>query len=953
VLKKLDNEQMANSVTTRRRWLAPEVVQTSAMDCGPAALKCLLEGFGIPTSYGRLREACQTEVDGTSIDTLEAVAGQLGLEAEQVMLPEDHLLLAEAEALPAIVVARTPGGSTHFVVVWRRHGPLVQVMDPATGRRWMSCAELREELYRHTLAIPAASWRAWAGSESFLKALRRRLRDLAVTGKTAEELIGQALADASWRGLAALDAATRLAGSLVSSGGISRDRQAAHVLTAFFVRSTGFSRNLSDTSIPPEGGTTNKEIIPAGYWMARPAPPDADGEEQVLMSGAVLIQTRGRRAAEESAEEDSAAKLSPELAAALEEKPSRPGRELFGLLRADGLLSPLVLLAALALAAGGVLLEALLFQGLFNFSGKLNLTEQRLGAVAALAVFGLALLCLELPLQSGLLRMGRRLEARLRLAFLEKIPRLGDRYFQSRLISDMAERSHSVQTLRTLPALGGQFLRLTFELALTAAGIIWLDPKGQMGGAWATLAVAVLAVALPLAMQTRLTERDMRVRSHNGALSRFYLDALLGLVAVRAHGAASSLRREHESLLVEWMRASFGLLRTAVTVEAVEALAGFGVAVWLLSDHLARGGEAGGALLLVYWALNLPALGQEIALIAQQYPAQRNVTLRALEPLGAPEDAVRSPGFSRNALAMRIPAEAGTTNGVALRFENVSVLAGGHLILNEIDLEIEAGSQVAIVGSSGAGKSSFVGLLLGWHRAAAGRVLVDGEELSGERLARLRGETAWVDPAVQLWNRSLVDNLRYGSAEESAGSLGTVIEEADLRRVLEKLPDGWQTGLGEGGALVSGGEGQRVRLGRAMLRRDARLVILDEPFRGLDRERRRALMRRARELWSVATLLCVTHDVGETLDFERVLVVEGGRIAEDGDPRALAVRPASRYRELLNAEDSIRSGLWANDEWRRLRMEGGQIAERDLQHKGSKGQRVKGVIESVRATLSL
>jgi ATP-binding cassette subfamily B protein len=92
--------------------LAPEVVQTSAMDCSPAALTCLLEGFGIPVSYGRLREACQTDVDGTSIDTLEEVAVQLGLDAEQVMVPVDHLLLPEANALPAIVVVRlAPMGS--------------------------------------------------------------------------------------------------------------------------------------------------------------------------------------------------------------------------------------------------------------------------------------------------------------------------------------------------------------------------------------------------------------------------------------------------------------------------------------------------------------------------------------------------------------------------------------------------------------------------------------------------------------------------------------------------------------------------------------------------------------------------------------------------------------------------------------------------------------------------
>src|SRR4030042_5541173 len=89
-----------------QRFFVPEVVQTSAMDCGPATLKALLEGFGIPISYGRLREACQTDVDGTSIDTVEELAVQLGLHAEQIMLPADHIFVPEARALPAIVVVR-------------------------------------------------------------------------------------------------------------------------------------------------------------------------------------------------------------------------------------------------------------------------------------------------------------------------------------------------------------------------------------------------------------------------------------------------------------------------------------------------------------------------------------------------------------------------------------------------------------------------------------------------------------------------------------------------------------------------------------------------------------------------------------------------------------------------------------------------------------------------------
>jgi ATP-binding cassette subfamily B protein len=267
--------------------------------------------------------------------------------------------------------------------------------------------------------------------------------------------------------------------------------------------------------------------------------------------------------------------------------------------------------------------------------------------------------------------------------------------------------------------------------------------------------------------------------------------------------------------------------------------------------------------------------------------------------------------------------------------EGVSVRAAGHIILEGIDLIIEAGSHVAIVGPSGAGKSSLVGLLLGWYRPATGRMRIDGAPLDGHRLERLRRETAWVDPGVQLWNRSVFDNLRYGAQANPDLPIAHVIEQADLRHMLEKLPHGLQTPLGEGGGLVSGGEGQRVRLGRAIGRPGVRLVILDEPFRGLDRQRRRELLARARTLWQDATLLCITHDVGETMTFDRVLVVEAGRIVENDAPVALAGEPSSRYRALLEAEVAVREGLWSSGVWRRLWLDAGRLTENGRQEGAS------------------
>lgn len=900
----------------RHSLLVPEVVQTSAMDCGPASLKCLLEGFRIPVSYGRLREACQTDVDGTSIDTMEEIAVQLGLDAEQIMVPPDYVLLDEAEALPAIAVVVLTSGVTHFVVAWRRHGRAVQVMDPAVGRRWPTREQFVSTLHVHTQLAPLSVWREWATSEKFLSPLRRKLTDLGCPKRDAVRLAEGAAAHHGWRPLAALEASARTLEALVESGGIRRGREASRVLERFY----------EGAAVLTDG---QPRLVPAHFWSVRAAPTGEDGEERIYFSGAVLVHAAGRRQRKEStsgtdgaaAQEASTPPLSPELAAALGEQPSRAGVELARLIAADGVSAPVSIVAALLLTAAGVIIEALLFRGMLDLAHSIGLPFQRMAIMGALIVFVAAMLLLEFPIADGLLAIGRRLEARLRIAFLKKIPRLGDRYFHSRLKSDMASRSHQIHRIRLLPFLGGGLLRSTFELLLTVAGIIWLDP----GAAWLAIAAAGVAVGLPLLMQPFLAERDMRLENQAGALSQHYLDAFLGLVPLRTHRAERALRREHEKLLREWTHSGLSLERLVVWADGMQFFASFGLAGWLLIDHISRVGELGSVLLLLYWALNLPAIGQDIAGIAWQYPADRNLTLRLLEPLGAPEEVeVQS---SRAELAnVRSEDVVESPKPVAITFENVSIRAAGHTILEDLQLTIEAGSHVAVVGAMGAGKSSLVGAVLGWHRPAAGRVLVDGLPLEGTRMERLRAQTAWIDPAVQIWNRTLLDNLRYGSAADSMPT-GELLDEAELHQVLQKLPDGLQTELGEGGALVSGGEGQRVRLGRALHKGQVRLAILDEPFRGLDRGQRRALLTVARRHWRDATLICITHDVGETFTFDRVLVVEAGRVVEDDAPANLARRSDSRYLRLLQAELDVRERLWSSAEWRHWRLEDGQLRQ--------------------------
>ena len=504
------------------------------MDCGPAVLKGLLEGFGIPVHYGRLREACQTDVDGTSIDVLEAVAGQLGLEAEQVMVPADHLLLPEAGALPAIVVVRLPNGFTHFVLAWRRHGPLVQVMDPAVGRRWSTCQQLLDEVYVHTLAsrpTPGAIGRPPTSSSARWRVASGPWASV-MTPRPCSTRPSPIRGGGRWR------RSTRRPGSSsrwCRAGGVRRGREAKGLVRSLLAKA--------------EAGATGRR--PGAVLVGPPRPFRARGRGDGAVRGAVLVRVRGRTAGRR-AEAADAMPLGPELAAALAEPRSRPGRQLFHLLRGAGLSSSLLL--GLVLAAGGTVFEGLLLRGVLDIGRDLGLVAQRFLAVVTFLAFATLLLLAEFGVVRGLLRLGRQLEVRFRAAFGAKVPRLNDRYFHSRPISDMAERCHKIQHLRLLPPLAGQALRAALTLGATAAAIAWTEPSVAPLAA----AAAALAIVVPFAFNPLLQGLDLRVRTHEGALGRFYLDALLGLAAIRAHGAERAVRREHEGLLVDWARRASG-----------------------------------------------------------------------------------------------------------------------------------------------------------------------------------------------------------------------------------------------------------------------------------------------------------------------------------------------------------------------------------------------------------
>jgi len=853
-----------------RRWLIPEVIQTSQMDCGPAALKALLEGFGQHASYGRLREACHTDVDGTSIDTIEEIANRLGLEAAQMMVPLDHLVLDEGAALPCMVVTQIEGSGNHFVVVWRRHGGWFQVMDPGVGRRWVRVNRFLQDVYLHQQKLPADAWLEWAKGPGFVAPLRARMRKAGVSAARTDALIQAALGAADWRPLAALDAAVHLAQTL-------------------------HSPVLAELALKPG-------LIPSDLWSVEDA-----GEGGILFRGAVIMHCSGAKATDLEA-------LPESLRGALNERAAGAAGELWKVLREGGISLPLAALGAALASSAAVIGEALLMRALFGLGAHLNRTGERFAAIGALVLFLASVALIEWAMEDLLRANGRELELRLRTRFCIKIPRLGDRYFQSRLIADMAQRAHGVQLLRGAPPLAANLLRSAGALTATVGGIIWFFPQAAVQA----VLCGLVSAAIPMLAQPWLLERDLRFREYGGALSRFYLDALLGIVPIRTHGAGPALRATQNIQLARWASAGLRMVRSQVILETFQMFLSYGLAAWLVYSAMQLQANAAALLLLVYWSLSLPEMGRAVSAAAWQWPGLRNGLSRLLEPLGAPEQAI-------DESAADVPEANG---GVRIQMQQLECGVAGHSILRGIDLTIEPGQHVGIVGLSGAGKSSLVGLLLGWYQVSSGVLEVDGETLTAEGLHRLRRQTAWVDPQVQLWNKSLVDNLRYGLPAEWPLEAARAIEAANLGTVIQNLPGGMTTAIGEGGALLSGGERQRVRMARAYGKPGVRLAILDEPARGLDRNMRAEFAERARAIWKDATMLFITHDVLSTRGFSRVLVMEGGRVLEDGHPDELYARQDSRYRQLCDREAHVRESLWNAVAWRRLRVEGGRLHER-------------------------
>jgi len=511
----------------RRQFFAHEVVQTSAMDCGPAALKSLLEGFGIRAHYGRLREACHTTVDGSSIDTLEDLAGDWVWKPARCCCRwstcscANPMRCGPGRGQAAFGPDPLRGGVAHGGAVDPGHGP-------GPRRRWMSKRDLLRDLYVHEMPAPAADFAAWTREPGFLDPLRLRLHRLGV--RDAGQRIAAAAAGADWRPLCALEACARATEQLLSGKVVSRPR-AARAFECLW------QEVVRDVESP---------LVPETLWSARLAAP-VDGQPMLTLRGALALRVSGRDG------QQAAQGPPPDLAAVLADDQPGPARKLLEFLRADGLLRSYLWWPRWRWPESGPWWSRC-------FSAALS-TSVSACRFSSSAWQRRALCSCCSPHSSwwnGLWRgpcgpwaAGWRCGcARL---FCQNCPCSGIAISQSRPISDMAERAHLLHWLRLLPGrvvscardLRDDHHHRRRDLAVSVGRALGLDA----GGADAGLAVC---------FQPALVERDLRMRGHAGGLARFYLDALLACQPFAPHTAEPALRSEHGGRLREWARAARG-----------------------------------------------------------------------------------------------------------------------------------------------------------------------------------------------------------------------------------------------------------------------------------------------------------------------------------------------------------------------------------------------------------
>jgi ATP-binding cassette subfamily B protein len=528
----------------------------------------------------------------------------------------------------------------------------------------------------------------------------------------------------------------------------------------------------------------------------------------------------------------------------------------------------------------------------------------------ALAIVGVGLGVGVLQLLSRYIvnSVSRRVEYDLRSDLFRHFQRLELEYFQRSKLGDLVARAtNDLSAVRMMlgPGITG-LCNTSVALAVTAAAMVTIDARLTLY----SLTVMPLITVVFFLIRRETEQRFRGVQDQFGEVSARAQENFSGIRVVKAY-----VQEQHEldafnQANSEYVDRSIAFARlNSLLWPSMYFISGLAVAILLwrggidvITGRIPLGQMVRFNTYLVALAWPMIALGWTFNLF-QQGTASMGRVREIMETAPAIADSART----RPNAAPR----AGT-----VEFRRVRLSYGDREVLHDISFQVPAGSSLAIVGPTGAGKSSIVNLIPRVYDVSAGRILVDGVDVRDIPLQALRRAIGYVPQETFLFSIALAENVGFGVDELGADQLVRALDISQMSRDLADFPKGADTMVGERGVTLSGGQKQRTGIARAVSR-DPLILILDDALSSVDTHTEAEILKRLRQVMADRTSIVIAHRISTIKDMDQILVVDDGRIVERGTHPSLVARGglyADMYRRQLLGEELAEDDTIEDDE---------------------------------------
>jgi ABC-type multidrug transport system fused ATPase/permease subunit len=483
-----------------------------------------------------------------------------------------------------------------------------------------------------------------------------------------------------------------------------------------------------------------------------------------------------------------------------------------------------------------------------------------------------------------LVAVGLRMVFRLRCRLFDHVQRLSLAFHDATPVGDSLYRvtwdSYAAQ------AVFNSGLVPAVTALVTLGGILAMMAHGDPLITLTALAVCVPLVLLIRRLDRPMTAHSLRVHERESDVSTRVQETLVGIRAVQAFGreAFEGARfREHARASLAANVRLMAIQTGAQAVAGTLMAAGAAAVVFLAARRALEGYVTAGDVVLT--AAYVTMLYRPLETLTYTAGTIQSATAGARRVL-ALLDTKPDVTDARNALPLPARAHGHVSfDGVTFAYRD------GHPVLRDISLDVRPGETVALVGASGAGKTTLASLLLRFYDPSSGRMSLDGHDLRALTIASLRRNVALVLQEPVLFGATIRENIAYGRPGASDDEICAAARAAGAHDFITAFPRGYETSIGERGVMLSGGQRQRLSIARAFLK-DAPILILDEPTSALDAETEAALLQTLRRLMRGRTTLIIAHRLSTVRDADRIVVLQAGRIVESGTHEDLLARDA-------------------------------------------------------------